>query len=319
MKQAAVRLLSAAALCGLFVSSVSAATLQSGHAVYQLSLDPLGTEPVSYSATESYSATLVPVGARVESDSGAPLLVEVFTCQPDTGYWVQSSLLSGQSQVVVRDSDYLYHISTLPEGGLGDQPLDRGIWVKAPDQSAYQTVSVTGEAVDEWALNLVNQAIADGLMPEHLSGQDLREPITRAQFAALTVRLYEAASGQTAPAPAEGNPFTDTDDPQVLKAYAMGFTAGVSDTAFGPDQLLTREQAAVMLSAVCRALGADIPAGEPAFSDSGSISPWARDCVAYMSGRGVIAGYGDGRFGPQDNAQRQACLIMALRIFQSAQ
>ena len=312
MKQALAKLLSAALLCGLLITGASAATLQSGHASYQLSLDPLGTEPFSYSDSETYSATLVPIGTRIQSDDGSSLLVEIFTYQTSTGHWGQSTLLSGQSQVVVRDASQLYHISTLDASG---QALDRGIWVKAPSQSSGQPTSITGELVDEWALNLVNEAIAGGLLPDHLSGRDLREPITRLQFAALTVRLYKTVSGQTIAVPTE-SPFTDTKDQEALKAYAMGFTSGVSQTSFAPDQPLTREQAAVMLSAVCRALGETIPTGTPSFSDGDSISSWARDSVAYMAQQGILTGYGDGRFGPQDTAQSQACLIMALRILQ---
>ena len=320
MKRTFVRLLSAALAGGMLISGAAAATLQSGQAVYQLSFDPLGTEPFPYSDTETYSATLVPVGTRVESDSGAPLLVEVFTYHPDSGHWGLDSILSGQAQVVVRDDEHLFHISTMAEAaGNSNQSLDRGIWLKAPERGS-QPASVTGEPVDEWALNLVNEAIADNLLPGTLKGQDLRETITRGEFAALAVRLYEAVSGQTAALPEGGSsPFADTSDPEVRKAYALGFTAGVSETSFGPDQLLTREQAAVMLSAVCRALGTSIPAGIPAFTDGASISPWARDSVAYMAQSGILAGYGDGRFGPQDSAQRQACLIMALRIYQGRQ
>ena len=61
MKKALARLLASALLCGLLTTGAAAATLQSGQAVYQLSLDPLGTEPFSYSDTETYSATLVPI------------------------------------------------------------------------------------------------------------------------------------------------------------------------------------------------------------------------------------------------------------------
>ena len=97
----------------------------------------------------------------------------------------------------------------------------------------------------------------------------------------------------------------------------MGFTAGTSDSTFGPGELLTREQAAVMLTAVYRALGGSVPDGTPSFSDGGDISSWAKSSVAFMAQSGIVAGYGDGRFGPQDTAQRQACLIMALRILQN--
>ena len=156
MKKAIVRLLSASLLCALLTTGAAAATLQSGQAAYQLSLDPLGTEPFSYSDTETYSATLVPIGTRVSSETGALLLVEIFTYSESSGHWALNSLLSGQSDLVVRDSAHLYHISTLVNGGENSDTVDRGIWLKAPSQGSSQPISVTGEPVDEWALNLVN-------------------------------------------------------------------------------------------------------------------------------------------------------------------
>lgn len=110
----------------------------------------------------------------------------------------------------------------------------------------------TGERVDAWALEPVNRAVQSKLMPENLVGQDLREDITRAQFAALAVKLYEAMSGQKTVAPSK-NPFQDTEDPEVLKAYDLGIVAGLSADTFGGDQLVTREQAAVMLANVYQA------------------------------------------------------------------
>ena len=233
-------------------------------------------------------------------------------------------MLSGQSQLTIRDGDHIYHISTMdPSSSEPNAVLDRGIWVKGQSTGEVQPVTVTGEPVDDWAANLVNEAIAKDLFPAHLKGQDLREPITRTQFAALSVRLYEAMSGQTIPAFTGTNPFTDTTDPEVLKAYSMGFTSGVSSTAFGAGTQLNREQAATLiaanggLGAGYRKLGGTIPPQEAApFSDRGSISAWAMDSVCFAASKGVISGYEDGRFGPKDSAQRQACLIMALRMQQ---
>ena len=314
MKRIFAGFLVSALLCSLLPATAAAATLQSGQASYQLSLDPLGTEPFSYSDTEVYSATLVPVGTQIQSDSGALLLVEIFTHSQETGHWVLDTLLSGQDQLTIRDGTLLYHVSTLSPDNTA---LDRGIWLKAPDQNSCRPISATGEPVDEWALNLVNEAIANNLMPDHLKGQDLREPITRIQFVSLAVRLYETVQGQAIPIPEEC-PFLDTSDPAVQKAYSMGFTAGVSENTFAPDQLLTREQAAVTLAAVWNALGgAPASAGFSPFADWEQISPWAQDSVALLTQAGIVSGYEDGRFGPQDSAQRQACLLMALRIFQS--
>lgn len=98
MKKIFSILLSAALLSGLLATGVSAATLQSNQAVYQLSQDPLGTEPFSYSATETHSVTLVPVGTAIQSEGDGLLLVEVFLYQQAEKHWSLDSMLSGQSQ-----------------------------------------------------------------------------------------------------------------------------------------------------------------------------------------------------------------------------
>ena len=90
----------------------------------------------------------------------------------------------------------------------------------------------TGETVDEWAVERVESAIRLELMPECLEGQDLRAEMTRAEFAALTVKLYEAMSGKLAEVPKQ-NPFRDTQDPEVLKAYGLGFVTGLTEDTFG--------------------------------------------------------------------------------------
>lgn len=113
-------------------------------------------------------------------------------------------------------------------------------------------VEVDAELVDPWASELVNRAVEKKLMPECLEGVSLKENITRAEFAAVCVRLYEAMSNETAKLPAN-NPFQDTDDPDVLKAYELGVVSGLAPDFFGGDELLTREQAAVMLASVYKA------------------------------------------------------------------
>ncbi|MBQ3077769.1 MAG: S-layer homology domain-containing protein, partial [Clostridia bacterium] len=101
----------------------------------------------------------------------------------------------------------------------------------------------------EWANEELAKADAMGLIPDVLQGADLTAPITRAEFAAVSVKVYEAlANGEALPA--VSNPFVDTSDLEVLKAYNTGITAGVSDTEFAPDALLNREQCATMLTRV---------------------------------------------------------------------
>lgn len=316
MKKLCSFVLSLCILCSTLVTGAFAATLQSNQATYQLTHDPIGTEPFAYSETESHSVTLVPLDTVIHSESGSLMYIELFTYSEQSGYWSLTSVVTNQEELTVSDMDHIYHISTLDETApFPNGTLDRGIWVRGA-QSSLHPITITGELVDEWAVDLVNGAIGMNLIPTHMKGQDLRTPINRTQFAALTVRLYEAMSGQTVPTPTT-NPFTDTSDEAVLKAYSMGFTAGISKTQFGANTLLTRQQAATMLCAVYQKLGGTVTAGSLPFSDADEIESWAVTPVSFVSANGIISGYPDGRFAPNDTAKQQDCLIMALRMYQN--
>lgn len=181
-----------------------------------------------------------------------------------------------------------------------------------PDASAETTVTAT---VSDWAKELVDSAAANSLIPSGL-GDDYRVNITRAQFAAVTVKLYEAMSGQTAPA-AGDSPFTDTSDPVIIQAADLGFVGGVGDGKYAPESLLTREQMATMLARVYTKLGGEIPTVDATdFADDASISDYARDAIAFMSGKEIVTGVGDNKYGPQSNASIEASLIIAERMFE---
>ena len=106
-----------------------------------------------------------------------------------------------------------------------------------------------GYSVSDWAKEELKKAEEMKIIPESLLTADLREDITRAEFAAVSVKLYEYLSKETAKK-TEENPFEDTADEYVLKAYNLGLTTGTSEKEFSPDGVLTREQAATMLTRV---------------------------------------------------------------------
>ena len=174
---------------------------------------------------------------------------------------------------------------------------------------------VTAE-VSNWAKEQVDAAAANGLIADGL-GENYRVDITRAQFAAVAVELYEAMSGEPAPAAGE-SPFSDTSDPAVLQAEALGFVGGKGDGTFAPDSPVTREQAAAMLSRVYAKLGGEIPAVEATeFADDADMSGYARAAIAFMSGKEVVGGVGDNKFDPQGSASIEQALVIALRMFEN--
>lgn len=161
-----------------------------------------------------------------------------------------------------------------------------------------------------WATEELKKADKQGLIPDILKGADLTKPITRKEFAAVSVKLYEKMSGITT-TPVKINPFKDTNDQEVLKAYNVGITAGVAADKFAPDELLNREQAATMLTRVFKkafvkgwTLNADGSftfnyTAPPKFKDDVKISDWAKPSVYFMVTHGIISGVGDNNFAPR--------------------
>ena len=177
-------------------------------------------------------------------------------------------------------------------------------------------VLIVNAEVSGWAREQVDSAALKGLMPDGL-GNDFREKITRAQFAALAVKLYEAMSGQTAPAPGK-SPFSDTSDPVIIQAHALGIVSGVGGGRFAPDDPVTREQAALMLSRVYTKLGGKIPeVAATTFADNGYVSSWARDAVAFMSSKKIVTGVGNNKFDPKGDASIEQAMVIALRMFEN--
>lgn len=193
--------------------------------------------------------------------------------------------------------------------------------------SDWSNVLTLNEKVDfsasPWALAILQEASQLGLIPDSLADADFTQPITRAEFAAVCVKVYEALSGEQA-SPAAVNPFTDTKDPEVLKAYRVGITAGTSATTFHPDRLLNREQAATMLTKVYKKIAIDgwemsrdedfsetfnsLFTMPPLFADDAQISDWAKPSVYFMAAKGIISGIGNNKFAPKATTQAEEAM-----------
>ena len=224
-------------------------------------------------------------------------------------------------------------------------------YVRLTDLEAYPYSGWPGADIDavsglnikavtsDWSQDEMDRAEEYGLIPDVLQYQDLTQPITRAEFAAVTVKVYESLTG-TAAIPAVNNPFTDCSDVEVLKAYNIGAVNGVSDTRFDPDALLNREQAATMLTRVFKKVSLvgwtletdsqfTLPYTPPAvFADDALISDWARDSVYFMAANQIINGVGGNCFAPRNttstqeasgyaNATREQALAIAVRMVEN--
>lgn len=139
-----------------------------------------------------------------------------------------------------------------------------------------------------WANNAVTWLRGTGKLTEaDFAGYD--RTVTRADFARLGVILYELITGMPKPDPSDVvNPFTDTSDLDVLRAYKIKLVTGTGDgTTFSPADSVNREQIAVMLLRVLDSCGVTYSQASTAavtFSDEAELSSWAAESVkrAYL-------------------------------------
>jgi hypothetical protein len=133
--------------------------------------------------------------------------------------------------------------------------------------------------------------------------------ITRAEFVHLTV-VALGLSGSN------GKGFADTvghwAEQSIKAAVEHEIIAGYSEVRFGPNDSITREQAAIIL---VKALGITSGTGKD-FVDREAISSWAIDAVACASAQGIVSGYPDGSFKPQANVTRAQAAVILQRSLQ---
>ncbi len=232
--------------------------------------------------------------------------------------------------------DYDFVVS--PAGQIvGARPLTLRLGVGTPDTNyTYFADGGTWERASVWATEELERADELDLIPAVLLNKDLTQEITRAEFAAVVVRVYEHMSGEVV-TPAAHNPFLDTAEPEVLKAFNADLAVGISNELFAPDQLLDREQAATMLTRVVKKMtfeewtyatdaqySLEFPEVPP-FADDAQISPWAKDSVYFMVANEIITGSDDAAFSPQGvtgegeameyaGITREQALVLGLRM-----
>lgn len=169
-----------------------------------------------------------------------------------------------------------------------------------------------------------------------LLGSDYTKAITRGQFATLAVRYYETLMGDitgedyTIPVNSGDDVFADsTGNEAIAKAYNLGIVGGYnsadsrSGVSVGPDDPITREQAATMLTRLMEQLiEAFDSVGRTGWSvwyaDSlpftDEIADWAYDGVRAVYGVGAMTGTTGTTFSASDPYTIEQSVVTIMRI-----
>ena len=133
--------------------------------------------------------------------------------------------------------------------------------------------------------------------------------ITRAEFSAVMARFLKLDDKASA-----AEKFGDVKGHWAIGYIGAladkGIVGGVIENSFAPDDNITREQMAAILS---RAF--DLKETSPeVFADNGEISDWARDYVYACRKAGYMNGDAVNNFSPLDNASRAEVATVIYRL-----
>lgn len=162
-----------------------------------------------------------------------------------------------------------------------------------------------------WAADGIQRASELRLVPGKFRYR-YQEPITRAEFCALAVRLYEQITGEEIEVLKE---FVDTTDMNVKKMGALNVVKGIGNDKFDPDSRLNREQAAVVLANLANALGKPLEKKATTFGDKDTISSWALEAVGQVQDASIMGGVGNNTFNPSGYYTREQSIITMLRLY----
>ncbi len=121
--------------------------------------------------------------------------------------------------------------------------------------------------------------------------------------------------GSKDPATPDPSKFTDLDEnawyyDDVVDVIKDGLMEGVSSTKFGPELVVNR----AMVATILYRLSGEKFDGSAAFPDV-TVDSWYDEAVAWAADRGVVTGYDNGNFGPEDAVTREQMVTMFRRFW----
>jgi len=189
-----------------------------------------------------------------------------------------------------------------------DEPVD------PPVELPYKDVAET-----DWFYDAVYYTYTEGLMTgldgEHFGpyGQ-----LSRAQFALILYRMEGTPEFTTSKS------FHDITGSEwygqaVLWAAENGIVTGYQGGYFGPADMITREQMAVMMYRYAKYLEKDVETDSDysAYTDAALVSGFAEEAMKWATGNGIITGKSGGTvLDPQGNTARSEAAVIIQRFRQ---
>lgn len=181
-------------------------------------------------------------------------------------------------------------------------------------QTAADKSNIEDEISKSWAKDEIGYLYKKGIVKGSGESLALEETVSRAEFIAMILRA------QGIPISSYTGVFSDVSASAwyadtIETACQIGLLEGFGGKA-RPDDSVTREEMAKIL---IKALGVTAEADSVGFNDEAQMSPWARGFVQKASAMGLIKGYEDNSFRPQNGLKRAEAMVVVYRLLMALQ
>ncbi len=211
----------------------------------------------------------------------------------------------------------------ITSGSIMNFTQPKSVWVLSENGANTQKYTIEVKIDDgfsdvkpgDWFYSYVMDASKRGIIIGNGDGTfGPHTNVTRAQFATMMARVdgFDKNAEYT-------NPFSDMQGitGETLKAIAYcadkGYITGDGDTTFRPNDTISRQEMAVIISRVMKLDVENVEIGTR-FADDAKIAGWAKNYVYACVNAKMLMGEGDNTFNPLGSTTRAAAATAAVRV-----
>ncbi len=164
---------------------------------------------------------------------------------------------------------------------------------------------------DFWAYGEIRSLASKGVVSGYDDGLFRpADPVTRSQFTKMLVNSLDISLNTEYKGYFTDVPQTHWAWQYIETAYEKGIVKGYDGRRFGPEDMATRAHLATML---VRGLGVSLNAQYQGYFPDVPNDHWAWQYIETAKDQGIVRGYPDGSFGPEQIVRRDQTAVMIYR------
>lgn len=194
------------------------------------------------------------------------------------------------------------------------------------EKNVFHEFNLTGtkNALSTWAVDYADSVEKNDILDTSLYTRLIdtpQESLTRLEFSLMMVSLYaklmdEAVEIDSSIVFNDISDLTIFEQNAIMKASTLGIMSGKGFKEFCPNDLITRQEMAVMMDNLLDAVAFKFEPGESvSFEDDSQMADWAKIGISKMSAMGIIKGDGK-NFNPKDLATHEMGLVILSKLYE---